>query len=51
VLEKEEKVVPSTSGDNDEDIKNLHNEVNQNPWLKNRFSSKSKNLFTERIKK
>jgi len=49
-LKEEEKVVSSTSGDNDEDIKNLHNEVNQNPWLKSRFSSMSQTLFAEKIK-
>jgi len=37
-LKEEEKVVSSTSGENDEDIKNLHTEVNQNPWLKSRES-------------
>jgi len=38
-LNEEENVVSSTSGDNDEDIKNVHNEVNKNSWLKSRFSS------------
>jgi len=49
-LKEEEKVVSSTTGDNDEDIKNLHNEVNQNPRLKRRFSSMSHTLFAEKIK-
>jgi len=50
-LNEEENVVSSTSGDNDEDIKNVHNEVNQNPWLKSRFSSVSYILFAEMVKK
>jgi len=50
-LKDEEKVVSSTSGDNDEDIRNLHTEINQNPWLMSRFSSMSQSLFSERMKK
>jgi len=50
-LKQEEREVSSTSGDNDEDIRNLHTEVNQNPWLKSRFSSISETLFAEMMKK
>jgi len=50
-LKEEEKVVSSTSGDIDEDLRNLHTEVSKNPWLKSRFSSISQTLFAEMMKK
>jgi len=50
-LKEEEKVVSSTSGDSDEDLRNLHTEVSKNPWLKSRFSSMSQTLFAEMMKK
>jgi len=50
-LKEEEKVVSSTSGDNDEDIKNLQTEISKNPWLKKRFSSMPQTLFAKMMKK
>jgi len=50
-LKDEKKVVSSSSGDNDVDIKNLFTEVIQNPLLKRRFSSISQPLFAESMKK
>jgi len=50
-LKEEEKVVSSTSGDNDEDLRNLHTEVSKNPLLKSRFSSMSQTLFAEMMNK
>jgi len=45
-LKDKEKIVSSTSGDSDEDIRNLHTEVNQNLWLMSRFSLMSQSLFS-----
>jgi len=50
-LKEEKKVVSSTCGDRDEDIRNLHIEVNQNPWLASRFSSMSQTQFAEMMEK
>jgi len=50
-LKEEEKVVSSTTGDSDEDLRKLHTEVTKNPWLRRRFSSMSQTLFSEMMKK
>jgi len=50
-LKEEEEVVSSTSGDSDEDLRNLHTEVSKNPLLRSRFSSISQTLFAEMMKK